>query len=915
MLYNLIITPIETIIDWVFLFISRKLSGLGIISAVAGVSLVMNFMALPIYNIAEKIQEKERNISKKLAKQVKRIKETFKGDEQFMMLQAYYKEEHYHPLYVFRSSLSILIEIPFFIAAYHYLSHCEALFGASFWIFKNLGLPDHTFSFAIGNKTLYINILPILMTLINFVSGAIYTKDAPAKEKIQLYGVALVFLVLLYNSPSGLVIYWILNNLFSLCKNIVLKMKHPGLIAHGFLSVFCLAISIFVFIFKPGTSMWKKWFIFAVSLIFTSIPYIFILLKKINIFKFVKTKEDLYSPENKKHNFIAFIISSLAMCCLFGFTLPASTIASSPIEFCFLGNTASPFAYIWNCFTIFAGFFVFWPFVVYFLFGDKVKRYESIVFAAFLITTLFNVYIFKPDYGFIDPTFCITNRLDRVPKYYFILPLIIFFAVCLIFVLFENKKKQVLVSVLILSICVSELFIGIRKSAFIKKEYTAYIPEYQLQKSKELETKESIKPVFNLSKTENNVLVIFLDRAISSFFPYIIDQFPQLNDQLNGFCYYPNTLSFGLYTTFGYPAMIGGYEYSQDQMNERPDVLLKDKHNEAILLLPTLFADADYDVTVANPSFANYKYSKSSGFFDDYSYINGIDTKGTLSNIYKNEKNINYDSNLDLICKKQIVNFTCIECCYPLLRDIFQKTVRDDSIDKNAFIDNFSDLYYLSELVEFNNNNQTYTFIGNETTHEPTPLKAPDFEIPAEYENNTTGTYKALNSKDGMEYQINAAVLIQLGKFFEYLQKNNVYDNTRIIIVSDHGYFDLISTFPKFKNPTIPASFNPLLLVKDFNSKGTIKTDNTLMTNADTIFLAKEGLNLSDINPFTNKKLEQKKDSVTVWMGYNGESSVSNIRPKTTFTLEKGYIVKDNLFEPDNWKETNYKEFLKNKGE
>ena len=915
MLYNLIITPIETIIDWVFLFISRKLSGLGIISAVAGVSLVMNFMALPIYNIAEKIQEKERNISKKLAKQVKRIKETFKGDEQFMMLQAYYKEEHYHPLYVFRSSLSILIEIPFFIAAYHYLSHCEALFGASFWIFKNLGLPDHTFSFAIGSKTLYINILPILMTLINFVSGAIYTKDAPAKEKIQLYGVALVFLVLLYNSPSGLVIYWILNNLFSLCKNIVLKMKHPGLIAHGFLSVFCLAISIFVFIFKPGTSMWKKWFIFAVSLIFTSIPYIFILLKKINIFKFVKTNEDLYSPENKKRNFIAFIISSLAMCCLFGFTLPASTIASSPIEFCFLGNTASPFAYIWNCFTIFAGFFVFWPFVVYFLFGDKVKRYESIVFAAFLITTLFNVYIFKPDYGFIDPTFCITNRLDRVPKYYFILPLIIFFAVCLIFVLFENKKKQVLVSVLILSICVSELFIGIRKSAFIKKEYTAYIPEYQLQKSKELETKESIKPVFNLSKTENNVLVIFLDRAISSFFPYIIDQFPQLNDQLNGFCYYPNTLSFGLYTTFGYPAMIGGYEYSQDQMNERPDVLLKDKHNEAILLLPTLFADADYDVTVANPSFANYKYSKSSGFFDDYSYINGIDTKGTLSNIYKNEKNINYDSNLDLICKKQIVNFTCIECCYPLLRDIFQKTVRDDSIDKNAFIDNFSDLYYLSELVEFNNNNQTYTFIGNETTHEPTPLKAPDFEIPAEYENNTTGTYKALNSKDGMEYQINAAVLIQLGKFFEYLQKNNVYDNTRIIIVSDHGYFDLISTFPKFKNPTIPASFNPLLLVKDFNSKGTIKTDNTLMTNADTIFLAKEGLNLSDINPFTNKKLEQKKDSVTVWMGYNGESSVSNIRPKTTFTLEKGYIVKDNLFEPDNWKETNYKEFLKNKGE
>ncbi|MBR4397014.1 MAG: membrane protein insertase YidC, partial [Methanobrevibacter sp.] len=309
MLYNIIISPIETIIDWVFLFISRKLSGLGIISAVAGVSLAMNFMALPIYNIAEKIQEKERKISQKLAKQVKRIKQTFKGDEQFMMLQAYYKEEHYHPLYVFRSSLSILIEIPFFIAAYHYLSHCEALFGASFLFFKNLGLPDQTFSFALGSKTLYINILPILMTLINFVSGAIYTKGAPAKEKIQLYGVALVFLVLLYNSPSGLVIYWILNNLFSLCKNIVLKMKHPGLIAHGFLSLVLFAMSIFVFIFKPGTSMWKKWFIFAVALIFTVIPYIFMLIKKLNLIK-IKQNEELYTDANKKRNFIAFLISS-----------------------------------------------------------------------------------------------------------------------------------------------------------------------------------------------------------------------------------------------------------------------------------------------------------------------------------------------------------------------------------------------------------------------------------------------------------------------------------------------------------------------------------------------------------------------------------------------------------------------------
>ena len=44
-----------------------------------------------------------------------------------------------------------------------------------------------------------INLLPILMTLINVVSSAIYAKGFPLKTKIQLYGVALIFLVFLYN--------------------------------------------------------------------------------------------------------------------------------------------------------------------------------------------------------------------------------------------------------------------------------------------------------------------------------------------------------------------------------------------------------------------------------------------------------------------------------------------------------------------------------------------------------------------------------------------------------------------------------------------------------------------------------------------------------------------------------------------
>lgn len=53
----------------------------------------------------------------------------------------------------------------------------------------------------------------------------VYSEKLSRKGKIQLYAMAAIFLILMYGSPSGLVFYWTLNNLFSLAKNIVYKFK------------------------------------------------------------------------------------------------------------------------------------------------------------------------------------------------------------------------------------------------------------------------------------------------------------------------------------------------------------------------------------------------------------------------------------------------------------------------------------------------------------------------------------------------------------------------------------------------------------------------------------------------------------------------------------------------------------------
>ena len=58
--------------------------------------------------------------------------------------------------------------------------------------------------------------------------------------------------------------------------------------------------------------------------------------------------------------------------------------------------------------------------------------------------------------------------------------------------------------------------------------------------------------------------------------------------------------------------------------------------------------------------------------------------------------------------------------------------------------------------------------------------------------------------------------------------------------------------------------FNPLLLVKDFNSNAELTIDRQFMTNADTPTLAMQGLIENPINPFTGNPINSnvKQDGV-----------------------------------------------------
>lgn len=251
-LYTVILYPLVQVIEISFKLLDKLFDNTGI--AVLGVSLTVTLLCLPLYIVAENWQDKERAIQVALKPGIERIKKFFKGDEQYMILSTFYRQNHYHPIMALRSSFGILIQIPFFLAAYHTLSSLPDLHEKSFLFIKDMGRPDAVFS--IGNFS--VNILPIAMTAINCISGAIYSKGHGIREKIQIYGMAAVFLVVLYNSPAGLVLYWTMNNVFSLIKNIFYKMKNPLKVLYCIMTAAIVAVSIFVlFIYDGGANMKK----------------------------------------------------------------------------------------------------------------------------------------------------------------------------------------------------------------------------------------------------------------------------------------------------------------------------------------------------------------------------------------------------------------------------------------------------------------------------------------------------------------------------------------------------------------------------------------------------------------------------------------------------------------------------------
>jgi YidC/Oxa1 family membrane protein insertase len=182
--------------------------GIDIILLTILIKLIFHPLSVKSYRSMKKMQG--------LQPLIKELKEKYPNDKQKLNqeMMAIYKTKGINPM---GGCLPMIIQIPVFFALYKGLSGAIELRHAPFmfWI-NDLSAPEDLFSFTVAGYTLPLRILPLIMGITQVIQQKMTpTSVDPMQEKMMLF-MPIFFIFLFWGFPSGLVLYWLINNVVSI---------------------------------------------------------------------------------------------------------------------------------------------------------------------------------------------------------------------------------------------------------------------------------------------------------------------------------------------------------------------------------------------------------------------------------------------------------------------------------------------------------------------------------------------------------------------------------------------------------------------------------------------------------------------------------------------------------------------------
>ena len=197
--------PLSIFLHWIYSFVGDW--------AISIVLLTLS-IKLAFYKLSEKSFRSMAGM-KKLAPRLQKIKETYEGDKQKIgkKTMELYRTEKINPA---AGCLPILVQIPVFISVYWVLIEMVELRMTPFLYLPDLAMKDPYF------------ILPLIMGASMWFQQRLNPPPAdPIQAKIMMM-LPVVFTVFFLWFPSGLVLYWVTNNVLSIAQQVYINKKING---------------------------------------------------------------------------------------------------------------------------------------------------------------------------------------------------------------------------------------------------------------------------------------------------------------------------------------------------------------------------------------------------------------------------------------------------------------------------------------------------------------------------------------------------------------------------------------------------------------------------------------------------------------------------------------------------------------
>ena len=203
--FEVIARPLLWLLNWLKDYCGSY--GLSIIL----LTLIVRIIFWPITQKANKSMRKMQ----KLQPLMQSIREKYKDDSQNMnaKMMELYKKEKVNPL---GGCLPLLLQLPVFFALYSTLDAAVELRQVPFLWAYDLSKPD-----IIGPPILFgigLHPLVIVMTVLMIIQQKMTPMMGDQMQQKMMMLMPLIMLVMLYNLPSGLTLYWTISNAFSIIQ-------------------------------------------------------------------------------------------------------------------------------------------------------------------------------------------------------------------------------------------------------------------------------------------------------------------------------------------------------------------------------------------------------------------------------------------------------------------------------------------------------------------------------------------------------------------------------------------------------------------------------------------------------------------------------------------------------------------------